>query len=625
MSFRNRLALFFIVIVVVPMVAVALVLFRLVSDSQEGKVDARLGQAQQSGLGLYREAQLGAVRAAEPIGSDQKLATALRRNDIPAARARLERLAEDNAVARVVVRMGDQRVEYGSPDVVAPQRRELTDAQGKSIGQIVVSTTLASDFARLVSRVTELQVLVQGAGIEASTLPGLRVPRLPHRGTVDIGGSDYRITSFSAATLSGERVVVALLAPNDDLRASIGRSSRLVAAALILFLLLALAFAVLVSRSLQAQIQQLLEAAKRLGGGEFGVEVPAGGRDEFAALGAEFNAMARQLEVRLEDLRTERTRLQEAIRRIGESFASNLDRDALLDLVVQTAVDGVGADSGRAMIGEPGRESFGERTRVGHVALDRDALEEVEQVALRTGEPAEIETEGEVHALAHPLRPTNGDHRVLGLISVTRVAKPFSSAERELFHYLAKQAGVSIENVSLHETVQRQAVTDELTGLFNHRRFQEVMANEIERHKRGGQDMSLVLLDIDDFKSVNDTYGHMQGDLVLRHVAKVLRESSREIDEPARYGGEEMAVALPQTDLEGAFRFAERVRKRIESLHLPLLEDDGNGRTLSITASFGAASLTGLPEPNKDALVAAADAALYQAKRTGKNRTVRAG
>ena len=193
--------------------------------------------------------------------------------------------------------------------------------------------------------------------------------------------------------------------------------------------------------------------------------------------------------------------------------------------------------------------------------------------------------------------------------------------EHELFSYLTNQASVSVENVDLHETVQRQAVTDELTGLFNHRRFQEVMTQEVERARRYGQEMGLIMLDIDNFKRVNDTYGHMQGDMVLREVARVLRQSSREIDEPARYGGEEMAVALPQTDLEGAYRFAERVRHRIEALDLPLLEGDG---TLKVTASFGAASLVNASGDGKDALVAAADAALYRAKRSGKNRTVRA-
>jgi diguanylate cyclase (GGDEF)-like protein len=207
------------------------------------------------------------------------------------------------------------------------------------------------------------------------------------------------------------------------------------------------------------------------------------------------------------------------------------------------------------------------------------------------------------------------------VISIARPGRPFSERQRELFAYLTNQAAISIENVDLHETIQRQAVTDELTGLFNHRRFQEVMAAEVERTRRFGQELGLIMLDIDNFKRVNDTYGHLQGDVVLREVAHVLRESAREIDEPARYGGEEMAVALPQTGLQGAYDFAERVRHRIEALQIQLLDGDG---TLRITASFGAASLPHSAKIDKDALVAAADAALYRAKRSGKNRTVKA-
>jgi len=147
------------------------------------------------------------------------------------------------------------------------------------------------------------------------------------------------------------------------------------------------------------------------------------------------------------------------------------------------------------------------------------------------------------------------------------------------------------------------------------------MSVEVERARRYGHEMGLIMLDIDNFKQVNDTYGHLQGDLVLQEVARVLQRSSREIDEPARYGGEEMAVALPQTDLEGAYQFAERVRRSVEDLALPLPSGKG---TLKVTASFGVASLATADHADKDALVAAADGALYEAKRTGKNRTVRA-
>jgi diguanylate cyclase (GGDEF)-like protein len=172
----------------------------------------------------------------------------------------------------------------------------------------------------------------------------------------------------------------------------------------------------------------------------------------------------------------------------------------------------------------------------------------------------------------------------------------------------------------LHGFVAQQAVTDELTELSNQRRFRELMAKEVERAKRFDRPLSLLMMDIDDFKNVNDTYGHLQGDHVLHEVAKILRRESREIDEPARYGGEEFAVAVPETTADGAVELAERVRKRIESTPIGLIGDSG---TVEVRVSLGVA---GAPEtsPDVSGLIAAADRALYQAKHEGKNRTVKA-
>ena len=180
---------------------------------------------------------------------------------------------------------------------------------------------------------------------------------------------------------------------------------------------------------------------------------------------------------------------------------------------------------------------------------------------------------------------------------------------------------MSIENASLHETVERQAVTDELTGLANVRAFTSFLDREIERRRRFDHPVGLVMIDLDDFKRVNDTYGHQQGDEVLAHVAWVLREASRDLDMVVRYGGEELAVVLPQTDGSGAAQLAERMRRAIESLHVPRVGQSG---TIEVTASFGVASV---PENGLDRneLIAAADAALYAAKAGGKNRVERAG
>jgi diguanylate cyclase (GGDEF)-like protein len=199
--------------------------------------------------------------------------------------------------------------------------------------------------------------------------------------------------------------------------------------------------------------------------------------------------------------------------------------------------------------------------------------------------------------LSAALGPGGPEGGANGVLTVARRSRPFSVDDRELVRSLASQATLALENVELHVQVSRQAVTDELTGLANHGRFQGVLDSEMEQVRRYQYPVGLIMLDIDDFKSINDTYGHQQGDLVLKHVARIVRENSRDADSPARYGGEEMALVLPHTDLEGSHAIAERVRAAIEALRISRL--DGQG-TLRITASVG---VTASSEGDKDGLI----------------------
>jgi diguanylate cyclase (GGDEF)-like protein len=621
-SFRNRLTFFFILLVILPVLAVAFVGILIVRDSEEGKTDAGLSQAQLAAQGLYREARERAEDVAQTVGTDEKLAVAVRDGDRAALQNRLEDLAQRGGAVRVRLTLAGQApVDAGGGEAVAPAVSKVIDADGTVAGRMSVSVTTADDFASLLARVTGLEAMVtQGGAIVAGTIETDSAPHLPARGESTIAGEDYRVRSFNLTGFDGRDLRVSLLEPTAELDNAVSENALFVGIILAAFLICALAFALTAARSLQSQIGRLLAAAKSIGKGDFSVQVPTEGKDEFAALGTEFNSMARQLEARLEELQLERARLQETVRRVGESLGKGLDRDALLGIVVQTAVDGVGAECGRVVMRYDANGAMSEAARAGNVSSYMAAVLAAEAAAIEAGEAAETQISG-ANALARPLVAPEPEEGVLGVISIARPGRPFSQRQRELFEYLTNQAAISIENVDLHETIQRQAVTDELTGLFNHRRFQEVMTVEVERTRRFGQELGLIMLDIDNFKRVNDTYGHLQGDLVLREVARVLRESSREIDEPARYGGEEMAVALPQTGLEGAFEFAERVRQRIEGLQIRLLDGEG---ALRVTASFGAASLPHSAKIDKDALVAAADAALYRAKRSGKNRTVKA-
>jgi diguanylate cyclase (GGDEF)-like protein len=159
----------------------------------------------------------------------------------------------------------------------------------------------------------------------------------------------------------------------------------------------------------------------------------------------------------------------------------------------------------------------------------------------------------------------------------------------------------------------RQAQTDALTGLANRRLLDERLDDDLEHARRLGTNLSFVLADLDNFKQINDRHGHQTGDAVLRAVATVFAESVRELDLAARFGGEELALVLPGTQLAGARRLAERVRKGIEELCVPA----ANGEVVRVTASFGAAAYPSYG--SADALVAAADRALYEAKQHGKN------
>jgi diguanylate cyclase (GGDEF)-like protein len=289
----------------------------------------------------------------------------------------------------------------------------------------------------------------------------------------------------------------------------------------------------------------------------------------------------------------------------------------VLELALKTAVDAVQASGGRLCVRSGEDALLVETLREGSLKGLEEAFEQAEGAALQNGGLGEEQATGtSVVAVTLGVPESRGEAH--GVIAVARRGRPFNDDDREVLRSLGVEAALALENIELHYQVSRQAVTDELTGLANHGRFQALLNAEVEQVRRYHHPIGLIMLDIDDFKAVNDTYGHQQGDAVLRHVASVLRENSRDADSPARYGGEELSLILPHTDLDGAFAIAERIREAVEGLRVA--RTDGGG-FLRITASLGVTSST---VGDKDRLIADADGALYEAKRRGKNCTVNA-
>jgi diguanylate cyclase (GGDEF)-like protein len=201
--------------------------------------------------------------------------------------------------------------------------------------------------------------------------------------------------------------------------------------------------------------------------------------------------------------------------------------------------------------------------------------------------------------------------------------KPYNELELNariyaLLRTKALQDELKLKNRQLEDLLDKvnfMAITDSLTGLYNRRRFLDVLTNEYERAKRYGTPFSLVMLDIDYFKKINDNFGHVVGDTVLKEISEILLKGIRDIDTAARYGGEEFMLILPNTDKDHARIVAERIRQAIETY-------DFIGLDRKISASIGISGMPDASIADEDRLIRCADFGLYRAKQLGRNRTV---
>ncbi|MFI5932755.1 diguanylate cyclase [Actinoplanes sp. NPDC051494] len=421
------------------------------------------------------------------------------------------------------------------------------------------------------------------------------------------------------------------------------------------------------ARSTTRPLQELAWAAGKVADGELGVRVPVGRGDEIGQLAGAFNRMTRELQAYVQALTASRDQLRGHLAILGDTLSSTHDVHRILQVILQTALSATGARAGIVLLTEPAAGRLVARCAegltgrwdvpecdlpslsvpvgggiLGTIAAGGEARRglcglsggPVDEPACRTYVAVPICAPATV---GDPLVPggrateggraaEGGRPAILGVLALyDRLgADEFDDSDLLTLRTFAGQAGIAVHNVRIHEEAQRLSLTDPLTGLWNYRYLRESLRREVERANRFGRMLTVLVLDLDHFKDVNDTYGHAAGDTVLEEFARRIRIGLREVDVAFRQGGEEFVVLLPETDAYGGIVVAERLGAAVRGSPVPIDPRRVGAATgvfvdrVSVSVSIGIAVY---PEHGATAqqVLDAADDALYAAKNGGRD------
>jgi diguanylate cyclase (GGDEF)-like protein len=379
-----------------------------------------------------------------------------------------------------------------------------------------------------------------------------------------------------------------------------------------------------------------VRAAGRLSAGDLGSRAEVRGADEIALMARAFNTMAERLQGRVKDEEEAREQLAERVNELdllnqmGDLLQSCFTLDEAYGIFSRLAPRLFPAEGGAIFALDASRDLIEPVATWGPNPPDAAPFPVENCWALRHGRThVVLDTTSGVLCqhlpkpvpsayLCTPLAPQG---KALGVLFVMVESAPgtaprtLSHAKQRLAEAVAGQLGLGLGNVQLREVLRIQSIHDPLTGLFNRRYMEETLEREVHRARRNARPMSVLMLDIDSFKQQNDAFGHEAGDAVLRELGALLKGSLRREDIPCRYGGEEFVLVLPEASLDGAARRAEQLREAVKRLRIPFRD-----RSIGpITVSVGVAAF---PDHGEDghAVLQAADAALYEAKRAGRDR-----
>jgi diguanylate cyclase (GGDEF)-like protein len=575
-SFKVKLVVYFVLLSLLPMAAAFWGFTAVAGQSETRRVDARLQAGLRAALATYQERVDAAERTATELAQSRAFDQELQRRDLPS----IVRALRDIPNVEVTGRGG---FHFGHvPDLVARRTVDVVTPHGL-VGAITVGVPFDADLvAALRSRSglsdADALAVLEGRRVLESTPTVTGVVRTPvgQTRTTRVGGTRYRV--LVAPAVSGEpRVRFAVLSPQSVIDAANSASRNRLLVGLVLSLALISLVAYFEGRTIVRTLGDLAGAAHGIARGRLDERVPVRGRDEFALLGRAFNEMAGQLQARLAELDDERERLRVALTRFGEALAATHDSHQLLRVIVEAAVEATGA-AGAELV---------------------------------TTDGAVVTSGGPITAGARLELPLKAARTEFG--SLILVGDSFDDEQRMAAISLASHAVIALENARLHQIVERQALVDGLTGIANRRQCEDALSGEIARAERLGTPLTLVLADLDDFKSINDLHGHAVGDDVLREFASVLRTTVRDTDLAGRWGGEEFLLLLPGADGDGGAHLAGRIRRALSERTFR----GRDGVSFTVTCSFGVAQHR--PATGERELFSAADRALYRAKRRGKD------
>jgi diguanylate cyclase (GGDEF)-like protein len=658
MSLQRRLTLFFVLIVILPLAAAGFVINRVIVGESGRRAQLSLHPALDVTVAFYNERfemVEPSTRAAVRAGPD--LGRMLQTEDVTAIENLFERELRASADLDFLL--------ASTPDgdlAFASNPSSFVPGQPLPTGSDIAAASPGG--GRGFYRTPPLSIEVEGAGEVGAVIGGFWLDEdllaaatrtdvelsFAHEGTIfastePLSGPARIEVDFDdtfdaeigepvmaeAVNLSGGLSLVASTpsAATDSL-------ARRVLTSLVVLVVIAIlgitALAYLLARLITQPLEELARGANLVSEGYFDYEFPArSSRDEVGQLANAFRDMTRRLRQTINQLSSSRDQLQRAVMRTGQTLRSTHDMNQMIESILSTAADAVEADAAILWRFTPTRDelyaAIGQGVNVDQMPrlkVGEGMVGHVSERATPLVMPPESPSDGGLrYARQEPAFPMAAavplytQDRIIGVLAAYRtdLGRRFTREDLDTMTFLVEQGGVAIENVLLHEEAQRLSITDGLTGTWNRRylymQFKQVLATA----QRFDRPFSVLMLDLDNFKDINDNYGHQRGDAILVEFSHRVSTMLREVDTFARYGGEEFVCLLSETDENGAITTAEKIRDSVKSEPFGGMDE----HLLNVTVSIGVAAY---PQHGESAqgLIESADRALYRAKQTGRDR-----